>query len=378
LATAVVRGWKEAQGKVLAVMDGDLQHPPETLLSLIEALQEDGADIVIASRNVVGGGVSDWNIIRRGISWVGSLAATWILPGTLATVKDPMSGFFALQRSVIEGCDLNPTGYKILLEVLARGDYRVVKEIPYIFEERKTGGSKLGFRQCIEFLKHLVRLAWATGQLKQLMKYCIVGSSGVFVNMGILFLLTLSGIEYFTAGIVAVEGAILTNFIFNEFWSFAGLSIQKNSLKARLKRLLSFNLFCVVGANINLAILFLLTEYFHFHYLVSNAIGIIASTVWNYGMNANLTWDSARAILRVKSQARRENRELLTHPEHESNATVSDADAPNNSWRNKRLKLVCATLWLQILTLLFVIIEIKRGVQTPLADWGSRILRLFQ
>lgn len=158
LARAVVRGWREARGDLLAVMDGDLQHPPETLALLIKAVQDD-VDIAVASRNVRGGGVSRWNPLRRGISWLATLAAAWTFPATLAAVRDPMSGYFALRRSVIEGRSLQPEGYKILLEVLVRGRYRRVTEIPYIFVERKRGGSKMGPRQYLQFITQLARLS---------------------------------------------------------------------------------------------------------------------------------------------------------------------------------------------------------------------------
>src|SRR5215468_5182186 len=167
LARAVLRGWQEAQGEILAVMDGDLQHPPETLALLIEALEKQGGDIAVASRHVRGGGVSEWNIVRRGISWGATLAASWMLPGTLATVRDPMSGYFAIRRSVIVGRTLKPEGYKILLEVLGHGCYRAIVEVPYIFIERQQGRSKLGARQYREFVTHLLRLAWETRELQR-------------------------------------------------------------------------------------------------------------------------------------------------------------------------------------------------------------------
>jgi len=86
-------------------------------------LRTSGADIVVASRHVRGGGVSDWSLARRFISWTATLLATFILPGTLGEVRDPMSGFFVLRRPVLDGVVLNPIGYKILLDVLAKGDY---------------------------------------------------------------------------------------------------------------------------------------------------------------------------------------------------------------------------------------------------------------
>ena len=295
LARAVVLGWQEAQGEILAVMDGDLQHPPETLVSLIEALEKQSADIAVASRHVGGGGVSKWNILRRGISWGATLAASWLLPGTLATVRDPMSGYFALQRSVIEGCTLKPEGYKILLEVLGRGQYRTVVEVPYIFIERQQGHSKLGLRQYREFVTHLLRLSWETRELQRFAKYCLVGVSGVLVNMIVLALLTEAGMAYLLAGVLAVETAIVTNFLLHEWWSFADHAQRHSGIIPRVLRFLKFNLFCAGGAGIALMILWLLTEYGGLPYLLSNFVGIIVATVWNYGMNANLTWETAHA-----------------------------------------------------------------------------------
>ena len=295
LARAVVLGWQEAQGEILAVMDGDLQHPPETLVSLIEALEKQRADIAVASRHVRGGGVSKWNILRRGISWGATLAASWLLPGTLATVRDPMSGYFALHRSVIEGCTLKPEGYKILLEVLGRGQYQTVVEVPYVFIERRQGHSKLGLRQYREFVTHLLRLSWETRELQRFAKYCLVGVTGVLVNMTVLALLTEAGMAYLLAGVLAVETAIVTNFLLHEWWSFADHAHRHSGVIPRVLRFLKFNLFCAGGAGIALIILWLLTDYGGLPYLLSNFVGIIVATAWNYGMNANLTWETARA-----------------------------------------------------------------------------------
>lgn len=294
LARAVVRGFEAARGEILAVMDGDLQHPPERLAGLISALEAGDADVAVASRHVEGGGVSDWSLIRRSVSWTATLAATWILPGTLATVRDPMSGFFAIRRSVIEGVRLEPEGYKILLEVLVRGRYDRLVEIPYTFIERQHGGSKLGPRQYGEFIGHLTRLSWASGELGRLLRFSAVGASGVVVNMGLLAILTASGAPLLIAGIAAIEAAMISNFVLNETWSFADLSRRRPKLTDRLRRFFMFNLLCTGGALINLGLLWSLSTLAGFHYLLSNLIGIGAGLVWNYGLNANVTWESAR------------------------------------------------------------------------------------
>ena len=165
LATAVVTGWQAARGNLLGVMDGDLQHPPEVLPVLLRSILDSQADIVIASRNVEGGGVSEWRPIRRLIAGGARSIAVLIIPGVLKNVRDPMSGYFFMKRAVIESVSLKPVGYKILLEVLARGKYQTVLEVPYIFEERKTGQSKLGAKQCIDFFIHLSRLARDFGRI---------------------------------------------------------------------------------------------------------------------------------------------------------------------------------------------------------------------
>ena len=159
LATAVVDGWKAAKGKILGVMDADLQHPPEILPDLLGPILKGRADIVIGSRHTSGGGVGEWNLRRRFISWGAATIAFLVLPQILRVVQDPMSGFFLMNRSVIDSALLKPRGYKTLLEILAKGNYRRIVEVQYVFEERKNGKSKLGLKQCLEFIIHVEMLA---------------------------------------------------------------------------------------------------------------------------------------------------------------------------------------------------------------------------
>ena len=159
LATAVVEGWKAAKGEILGVMDADMQHPPELLPDLLDPILMGRADIVIGSRHVSGGSVGKWNLPRRSVSRGASAIAFMMLPQILRPVRDPMSGFFLVKRVVIDLALLRPTGYKILLEILAKGKYRRVVEVPYVFEERKNGKSKLGPKHYLEFILHLGMLA---------------------------------------------------------------------------------------------------------------------------------------------------------------------------------------------------------------------------
>jgi len=160
LATAVIAGWKNAKGDILGVMDGDLQQPPETIPLLLNKLNEDALiDIVIASRNIKGSMALRRSAWRRFVSWSATLISVLLLPKLVAQVSDPMSGFFILRKEVIEKKVLNPLGYKILLEVLAKGTYKKIAEVPYIFAERKKGGSKAGVKQYLLSFIYLLRLS---------------------------------------------------------------------------------------------------------------------------------------------------------------------------------------------------------------------------
>ncbi len=157
LALAVVDGWKAARGEWLGVIDADLQHPPEVLPKLLEALRG-GADLVVASRHVEGGGVSDWSLFRRMLSRGAQALGILLLPSAARAVSDPMSGFFALRREAANLPQLRPLGYKILLETLARGKFDKIAEVGYVFQERKKGGSKVTWRQYWEYLVQVWRL----------------------------------------------------------------------------------------------------------------------------------------------------------------------------------------------------------------------------
>jgi dolichol-phosphate mannosyltransferase len=124
------------------VIDADLQHPPEVLLQLWNEIQR-GADLAVASRHVEGGGVSDWSVARRFLSRGAQTLGLMILPGVIGRVSDPMTGYFLVRRACIAGKTLSPLGYKILIEVLGRGNIRWIGEVGYVFQERQAGRVRL-------------------------------------------------------------------------------------------------------------------------------------------------------------------------------------------------------------------------------------------
>ncbi len=153
LASAVLAGLAEARGDVLVVMDADLSHPPEVVPALVDAVQH-GADLAVGSRYVPGGGIKDWPLRRRVVSRVAG-----ILGNVLVPVRDATSGFFAMRRVVVDGVHLNPIGFKIGFEVMARGRHARVQEVPYVFTDRKFGSSKFGRREIVQYLVQLAQVA---------------------------------------------------------------------------------------------------------------------------------------------------------------------------------------------------------------------------
>lgn len=153
LSSAVLEGFGHAGGEIIGVMDADLSHPPEVIPELVRPILNGEAEFVIASRYIENEKVKKWPLRRKMTSW----GAT-VLARPLTNVSDPMSGFFFFKRNVIEGVDLSPVGYKIMLEILVKGMYNSLKEVPFTFRDRYKGESKLNGKEHINYLKHLFKL----------------------------------------------------------------------------------------------------------------------------------------------------------------------------------------------------------------------------
>ena len=299
LSTAVIRGWQAARGEILGVIDGDLQHPPDVLLQLLQAIQS--ADLAVASRHVEGGGVSEWSPTRRFLSRGAQVIGLLILPNVVGRVSDPMSGSFLVRRSAIAGQLLNPLGYKILLEVLARGQIQQVAEVGYVFQERKQGESKVTWRQYLDYLLHLAKLR-SRGritrlrqkyQLQRFLRFGLVGLSGVFIDMAMLYLLsdpTALGWGLTRSKIIASEVAVINNFLWNDRWTFGDIASRQTGWRKRLKRFLKFNLICLVGIALNVMLLNLLFNHLGLNRYLSNLIAIAVVTLWNFWLNLKLSW----------------------------------------------------------------------------------------
>ncbi len=235
LGSAVIDGFSAAEGEALACIDADLQHDPRILPKMLAELYE-GSDVVVGSRYVDGGGTGKWKWRRRFGSWTATKMAQILLGVKL---KDPMSGYFLMWRKDFARvqAQLNGNGFKILLEVLAKLQPSVVKEIPYTFSSRKFGESKLSGKIVVQYLRQLWRLSKASRLVSdRLLKFAAVGSIGVIVNLvAMTLLLHLTRWHDWQASATASLLANVHNYVLNNMWSFAdrthrGLRVLKGYL----------------------------------------------------------------------------------------------------------------------------------------------------
>lgn len=289
LASAVAEGFKHANGNIFVVMDADLQHPPEKIMEMLDEINK-GADIVIGSRYEDEKGFGNFNPIRKIISKGANFFARMLFH-RLSNIKDIQSGFFALKRDVVNGVNLDPIGYKILLEILIVGNYHNIKEISFKFAERKNGYSKLGVGTIADYIHHLMRLAWNQGELKRFAKYCVIGGSGIVVNTMILYSFTnFLGISYLLlSSAIAYETSIITNFIMNDKWTFKETIIPGKS-HSFFTRAIYFNWTMLLGAIYGILLLYTFTKWLSINYIISNLVSIGIVTIWRYYISMTTVW----------------------------------------------------------------------------------------
>src|ERR687890_168474 len=213
LIPAILEGVESSKGENILIMDADFSHPPETIPHLVEELRQDPKCIVIASRYISRGSAK---IARHGLK--------------VRNVTDPMSGFFAFPRHVIENIKFDTKGFKILIEILVKSRDIRVKEVPYTFRDRKSGQSKMNFNVILDYAAAVWQL-YRYGQkskrrtlkkeekrksvlfLSKASRFYTVAASGLLINYLISFMLadnvansvkSLSNLWYLQATLIGI------------------------------------------------------------------------------------------------------------------------------------------------------------------------------
>jgi dolichol-phosphate mannosyltransferase len=150
LGTAVIEGFRAASAPIVGVIDADLSHPPRALPRMLAVMRAEQADMVIGSRYIPGGGTHNWGVGRLWMS-----RAACVMARSLTPVQDATSGFFLIRKDLADGVQISAGGFKICLELLVRGRPGVVAEVPYVFEGRTAGESKMNLREALGYLDQL-------------------------------------------------------------------------------------------------------------------------------------------------------------------------------------------------------------------------------
>jgi dolichol-phosphate mannosyltransferase len=291
LGEAYKRGFDHAikmlEPDLIFEMDADLQHSPN-ILPLFISLANHGFTMIIGSRFAPGGSTPNFSMWRR----FQSLFGNWLIRvfGGLPRIHDCTSGYRCIKTELIKKCDLSflsTRGYSFqssLLFELLRNGARVI-EIPIEFPDRVHGGSKLSFRDQVEFLLNIAKIRFRKSE--EFIKFCVVGGSGVFVNMGIYVLITrLMDVLYYIASPIAIELSILWNFAWNNFWTFK----NREASATWMRRLIRFHVVAGVAGLANYLILLVLVSILGVWDVLANLIGIVFGTLINYFMNSLWTW----------------------------------------------------------------------------------------
>ena len=295
LGDAYKRGFKYAlndlKADLIFQMDSDGQHDTSLILDFVSYIEE-GKDVVIGSRFVEGGTTPDFSFSRLLMSKVGNLLVRYV--GGITQVQDCTSGYRAIRASYLKELDfsyLSTRGYSFQSSLICDLAWRGadISEIPIEFSSRQGGDSKLALRDQIEFLLNIPRLGFRN--LEDFMKYSLVGVSGVFVNLGLyLFLTRYYEISEVVAPLIAIESALISNFILNNFWTF-GKRITHSRIRVKF---IKFHLVSGLSALINYSVFLTLFLVFGLFDILANLIGIGLAAIVNYLINSNWTWKNNR------------------------------------------------------------------------------------
>jgi len=298
LSSAILKGIQYATGNTIVVMDSDLSHPPHLLPKMLAALKHPKYDIAIASRYVSGGSIDGWTLKRK----LMSKAATFIAKHGLGIrAKDPMSGFFAFKRQVIQGLKFDAIGYKMLLEILAKKKNARIIEIPYTFTNRKFGSSKLDYGTVVDYLRAVWKL-YRNGKsaareerrvsvsfLSKAARFYSIGALGLGINylMSSLFFGVVSNLWYIHATIIGIAISMTSNFVLNKIWTFEDRNFSFRHTLIQYSKFIGFS---SLGALAQIGIVYLLVDQYAVQYPVALIIAVFCAAFSNFILNKKWTF----------------------------------------------------------------------------------------
>jgi dolichol-phosphate mannosyltransferase len=298
LGSAILNGIQHAKGDTIVVMDSDFSHPPQIIPKLIESVKKYQFDIAVASRYIKGGNIQGWSLKRKLMSKFATLIAK---KGLGIDAKDPMSGFFAFKKNILNGLNIDAIGYKILLEILVKTKNVTITEIPYTFQDREFGSSKLNFKTILDYYKSVWKL-YRYGKplekqekrssvkfLSKAARFYTVGASGFVVNyvISLLFAGGISDMWYLHATIIGITASITTNFILNKAWTFSDRDFR---IKKTLTQYGKFVMFSSLGALVQLGMVYFLVDNIQVSYPLALILAVMTAAFGNFVLNKKWTF----------------------------------------------------------------------------------------
>lgn len=287
LASACIEGMMSTAAPYIAVMDADLQHDQSILPKMLELIRADGLDLVIGTRNALGGSMGEFSETRVKLSNLGRRLSDMISHHELS---DPMSGFFMLTRPFLHEVvrDVSGIGFKILLDIVASSRRKVrIGEVPYQFGEREFGESKLDILVGLEYLQLLLDKLLGNIVPVRFIIFAMVGAVGAFVHLGVLYSMMRLGAQTFAVSQVVATFVVMTfNFLLNNSITYRDRRLKGFRI---LTGLLSFYVACSVGAFVNVQVANFIASN-GWPWYVAGLLGIILGSVWNFGVTAVFTW----------------------------------------------------------------------------------------
>ena len=291
LSSACVEGMMASAAPYIAVMDADLQHDESVIPQMLRKIKQEKLDVVIGSRRIIGGSMGDFARERVKLSEVGSKISRLVCR---CDVSDAMSGFFVVEAKFFRALvpRLTGSGFKILVDILASSrTVPRVGEVPYRFRNRELGESKLDVNVQLEYIFLIIDKLVGNWIPTRFALFVLVGAFGVIVHLAVLAPLYLNHRHHFPqAQLIATMVAMTFNFLLNNLVTFRDRQLRGWRL---LTGLLTFYAACSLGAAINVAFSNMLIQQ-GITWYVAGISGTGVSSVWNYGVNAVLTWRRRR------------------------------------------------------------------------------------
>jgi len=298
LSSAILSGIQHATGDTIVVMDSDLSHPPQIIPKMIDALKKYQCDLVVASRYITGGQINGWNKRRKFLSKIATMIAK---KGLGVKTNDPMSGFFAFKKGLLKGLNFDAIGFKILLEILVKKRELSVKEIPYTFQNRALGSSKLDFSVVLDYFKSIWKLyrygrSEENNEKRNSVKFFskagrfyTVGAIGFTINylISLMFSGGITEIWYLHANILGIMVSMTSNFVLNKWWTFGDRNF---SFKKTISQYSKFIMFSSFGALIQLGVVFSLVDNYDWVYTTALGIGVLTGAFSNFILNKKWTF----------------------------------------------------------------------------------------